>query len=383
MNDLISYHNESVFEAAENGDLPLTLLLFGINKSKRKVLIDENNNTLLHSAACCNNIEIIQFINEQTNGNLYHQNKDSESIKLINTKNNKGETPLLLSCLKGNLDIVKELLDLGSNCFDVDNHNNNIFIILAQNNNLVTLHYIYNYISSKFGELKAINLMKTIDCNGNTILDWAANCGNISIVEYIIRTNCININAADINNRGPLHWAVLSNKIEMVKFLVKSSFNPLLNDIKSESPLKMAISFNNIEMINAINLYKQINIIDPIKNIDQKGLICYNSDSTGIMKSNALYCQISNFKVLYSCFHSLYMLLLLLLANIIPVYIYLPLIGWAIISINSIRKSSFDNKNSISDFIEHIYKFINSKEIYVGIWISIIVCIIIYLIAGI
>ena len=76
---------------------------------------------------------------QQSRGVLDEGNK----IKLVDSRNALGETPLLRSMYAGNISVVKALLEEGSNPFVFDEQGNTIFIMLAKHGFLWCLNFVY------------------------------------------------------------------------------------------------------------------------------------------------------------------------------------------------------------------------------------------------
>ena len=87
----------------------------------------------------------MSFLNQQTKGML------NPEVKLVDSTNISGETPLLRAATIGKISVVKMLLDLGSDPLIEDKFGNTVLINCAKNSSLWCLNYIYEYIKSRYG----------------------------------------------------------------------------------------------------------------------------------------------------------------------------------------------------------------------------------------
>jgi Ankyrin repeats (3 copies) len=105
--------------------------------------------------------------------------------------------------------------------------------------------------SDKFGYEYASQLLVASDVSDNNALDWAADAGEVNIIEYLIRRN-INPLRTNYNGRTALHIAAKYNRLEAARFLVKCGCDPFQLSRDSESPMSIAVASNNREIIDAM-----------------------------------------------------------------------------------------------------------------------------------
>jgi hypothetical protein len=79
-------------------------LLWGMAASKHISLMapDEQGNNPFHNATVADSTEVLSFITQQTKG-LF----PGTDVRLVDTKNSAGETPLLKAVATGKISIVK------------------------------------------------------------------------------------------------------------------------------------------------------------------------------------------------------------------------------------------------------------------------------------
>ncbi len=93
--------------------------------------------------------------------------------------------------------------------------------------------------SNMHGTQVALELMSTLDNEAHSPLDWAADSGNVNVIEFFIRKG-LNPFRADSMNRSPLHWAVKSHRVEAARFLVLCGCDPFQLDALGQSPMSIA-----------------------------------------------------------------------------------------------------------------------------------------------
>lgn len=126
------------------------------------------------------------------------------------------------------------LLDDASDPFVRDHQGNTIFIAATKSNNLWCLHFLFHTISTRYGDEVARDFITVTDIEGHTALDWAADNGNVNMMEYIIRQG-LSPYSVDTSRRGPLYWATKGRHAPAVGFLVRLGCDPYLSDTKVSS----------------------------------------------------------------------------------------------------------------------------------------------------
>lgn len=99
----INYRGIHIYQAAEQGSLPLCVLLWGMASAKRVNLFaaDGQGNTPLHHAAMADSPEVIGFLLQQSKA------LSPEDVKLVEQRNAFGETALLRCMSRGVLSVAK------------------------------------------------------------------------------------------------------------------------------------------------------------------------------------------------------------------------------------------------------------------------------------
>jgi hypothetical protein len=100
---LIAYNGTTISTAASQGNLPVCVLLWGMASAKKQSLMvpDKQGNNPMHHACMAPTAEVLGFLIQQTRGLL------TPYVKLIDSRNNNGETPLLRSVATGQMIVIK------------------------------------------------------------------------------------------------------------------------------------------------------------------------------------------------------------------------------------------------------------------------------------
>ena len=131
----------------------------------------------------------------------------SQNPDIINSKNERGFTPLILACYRGNTEVAKYLID---NVKDLD------------------------YLSQE----------------GTALSSLCINY-NKELVEKILDKNA-NPNLQDSFGNTPLLWAVKRNNLELVSILLKHKADVNMKDSMGVSAFEYALKSNNNELINLL-----------------------------------------------------------------------------------------------------------------------------------
>lgn len=131
-----------------------------------------------------------------------------------------------------------------------------IFIEAIKGKNLEVIKFLSKYVLIK-------NLIKIDNGNGKTLLMYASEHDSDMDIAQILVNNGDDINAIDSEGETPLHYAVKSNNLKMVKYLLDCGADINLIDIRGMTPYTLAIKNKTEEMVALIeNFYPNIDIQD-------------------------------------------------------------------------------------------------------------------------
>ena len=210
--------------------------------------------TILHSLVRRPNAEIISyFLNKNVDvskadneGNtalmLASGGKDLKTVetlllkaKNINAKNEKGETALMKAAESGSTEIVAFLIKNGADVKAVDLKGNNLAYYWFNSYKPVAnpgKDAQADEFTEKLTLLESAGLdVKTPQKNGNTLLHFAVDKGDLSLVKKAIELG-VDLNAQDADGNSALHKAALTAKDnQILKFLVEKGIK---KDLKTE-----------------------------------------------------------------------------------------------------------------------------------------------------
>ncbi len=314
------YQLTPLLSASNNGQTEVLKLL--INKSANKEARDNRGQTVLHHAVRGSKKVIVQFlfdknvdIDAQDNQkftplhhivlrphaqkiNLGAQREIEErrlqiADLLINKKANlnaqagNGETPLHIAVLHLQTAFIKLLLKNKAN-INIQNDDMKAVLEYAQSRadfpslsddekekskkiiKILQLHS-KNLDKQFFKAVKQGNLQEVKrhvqegmninrrDNLGSTVLNWAAECGNLEMIHFLIEKKA----AMNVNNSGhtPLHHAARSGSVGVVRILLNNGGEKWISqqDIHRKTPLKIAQERKHSnEMINLLTPSKTI-----------------------------------------------------------------------------------------------------------------------------
>ena len=248
---LIEKEAEEFFEHIENEDIKkINEILATKDKEIWKYRSEENeDSTVLHVSVYKKLYKITELII-----NYVKENNEAGLNDFINEKNKQGTTAIHFAAFKGNVKIIKLLIENGANIYAETKRHLNIFHYSAQGNKPTSLmyFYLYKYIFGKPKDEKIIELIKAQDSGGSTPLHWAAYSNAEDVLLYLINLHIFpneNERLAFINQRDKqgftaLHLSVTSKSIRIVMKLLQHGANSEIADKKGNTPLKLAIDKN-------------------------------------------------------------------------------------------------------------------------------------------
>lgn len=216
---------------------------------------DANNNSVLHYACVSGNLAYITAVMQR--GGRRH----------VEMANNSGETPLLVACRLGHLNVVRFLLELGANIDIVDNFYNTALIncCLRGNRDLIdcvwqamqrkrqTLTSFLSYFSAKKFDVNYCNK------DGKTPLIRACelSLNSLDRVRYLLELRA-DPNIADSEKETPLHYACKNGNVELVRVLLNASARVDVRNQRGSSPTDLAPMEVRTEMENLMRNYNKV-----------------------------------------------------------------------------------------------------------------------------
>ncbi|KAJ8710335.1 hypothetical protein PYW07_009701 [Mythimna separata] len=174
----------------------------------------------------------------------------------ITATDNKRETPIHLAAMKGNVDILNEILKVAKqrNVIDITNSSRETALFKAVGNGHL------NCVKRLLEE--GASITKTLSREVN-LFHIAAQKGNLEVLtvlldhDYIITRRIVNyLTADDKKGYGPIHFAVENNHPKCVKrLLARNAYRSLRTSyglLKGSTPLHIAAIHNNVEIAKII-----------------------------------------------------------------------------------------------------------------------------------
>ena len=210
--------------------------------------------------------------------NYCKENNPEQLKEFINASNEQGVTPIHYASFRGEVQIIKLLLENGADINKKTNRNLNVIHYSAQGNKPNVLIFFYLFLKEKTEESNKYDLILEKDGGGSTSLHWAVYSLAEDYLLYLINLDIFNsveekinyINQLDSQGLSALHLSVSSKSPRITIKLLQNGANPLIVDNKGQNPLQLAIEKKHFEIINILKNTQKCefcNIKAPVKQI--------------------------------------------------------------------------------------------------------------------
>ena len=212
---------------------------------------ENDNSTVLHISVFKKYFYITELFLE------YCKDNNKEGLKnFINEQNDLGVTAIHYAAFRGNVKIIKLLIENGADINIKTKRQLNIIHYCAQGNKPSSLMYFYLELM----KTNNYQLIKDQDSGGSTPLHWAAYTNSEDALLYLIKLDIFKdekekqnyIDQQDDQGYTPLHLAVSSKSSRIVMKLLQNGASPDKKDNKGRTPLNLAISKKQNEIIEII-----------------------------------------------------------------------------------------------------------------------------------
>ncbi|CAG9315370.1 unnamed protein product [Blepharisma stoltei] len=189
---------------------------------------DSRGYSALHVCALNNSTTIVKFLIRYVQE--FYKEKSQEIIhNWVNLKNLDGFTCLHLAVFRGNLKLVKLLINLGADPKAVTGHGLGVIHIAAQNDQIMMMVYF-----------KSLGFMhEDQDYKGATPLHWASYIGS-EMATCVLLSWGVNPNCRDEEGQTPLHLASINGNARIVRSLLLKGAEPNVSDSKGRTPTELA-----------------------------------------------------------------------------------------------------------------------------------------------
>ena len=185
----------------------------------------------------------------------------------INKTDIFGNTAILYAAYRGNILIIRSLIECGADVNVTSKNGLNVLHMAAQGNN----PNIIIYFKIKYN----ISVLST-DLQGNTPLHWASYNSSEEAINFLL-SYMTDINIKNNDGKTPLHIAVFTEKPSLIKKLIKRGGDINIKDKNGKTPYDLALELTGAESrVTGIlmGIKKQKNLVEKLLNIS-----CINSDN--------------------------------------------------------------------------------------------------------
>ena len=185
----------------------------------------------------------------------------------INKTDIFGNTAILYAAYRGNILIIRSLIECGADVNVTSKNGLNVLHMAAQGNN----PNIIIYFKIKYN----ISVLST-DLQGNTPLHWASYNSSEEAINFLL-SYMADINIKNNDGKTPLHIAVFTEKPSLIKKLIKRGADINIKDKNGKTPYDLALELTGAESrVTGIlmGIKRQKNLVEKLLNIS-----CINSDN--------------------------------------------------------------------------------------------------------
>ena len=363
---------EDFFDLIENEN---TNKIKEILKNDKKIWTYRNkeneDSTVLHLAVFKRLYEISELIIE------YVKDKNEEGLEnFLNETNKQGVAAIHYASFRGNIKIIKLLVENGANIYLKTQRQLNIIHYACQGNRPNSLMYFYLQFLENNKE--GFDLIKEQDSGGSTPLHWAAYSNAEDVLLYLINLDIFEneeerknfIDKKDKQGYTALHLSITSKSVRIVMKLLQNGASTDIRDNKGNTPLELARNKKQREIAEIIrnNQNCQIcNVKAPVKQIKKSSkniilVFLFQILTTFILFTSVISMAFDSEKgkTLYKVSFIIYMVFLILFFLL---YIILLLKNPGIIKsrpLDALKKILDDNK----DLLKYCYKCFVKKNKY-------------------
>ena len=231
--------------------------------------INNDNSTVLHLSVFKKLFPIVELIID------YVKEKNKEGLaEFINQKNDLGATAIHYASFRGNIKIIKLLIENGANIYERTKRNLNVIHYSCQGNKPSSLMFFY----LQFKKEEDYKLLTEKDNGGSTALHWAAYTSSEDVLLFLINLDYFNneerrkhfIDSQDSNGFTPLHLSITSRSSRIVLKLLQNGASSDIKDKKGKTPLTLAIEKKQRDIATIIRNNQSCqfcNVKAPVKQI--------------------------------------------------------------------------------------------------------------------
>ncbi|NRD76012.1 ankyrin repeat domain-containing protein [Bacillus sp. BRMEA1] len=200
-------------------------------------------------------VQIVSTLDDYSHsvGDPYYPRTIKETINLlklasknkgnnINATNDMGNTALQMTAITGNPDIIRYLLQLGSNPMIKNKTEETALLIAAKAGNLEAVKVLYKYHHSNVD----------IDNEGNSLIYGAAMNNKLEVISYLLKQDKSGINVQNNEGKTALMISAEYGFPEIVKVLLQNGASPALKSKEGKTALDYAMHWKHEEIIKLL-----------------------------------------------------------------------------------------------------------------------------------
>ncbi|XP_030368515.1 ankyrin repeat domain-containing protein 55 isoform X2 [Strigops habroptila] len=204
-----------------------------IRNGAKQNIPDKNGRLPLHAATAEPDVRLLNVLLQKSN------------LNEINHQDNEGMTSLHWAAFHNRPQHTQTLLHKGADLTLVDKDLKTALHWAVQSGNRVLCSIILDHYQGP-------SIINYDDENGKTCMHIAAASGYSDIISELAKVPECNLQALDVDERTPLHWAAAAGKADCVQTLLELGIESNPRDINENTPLTYAMYCGHTACINLL-----------------------------------------------------------------------------------------------------------------------------------
>ncbi|XP_010022994.1 PREDICTED: ankyrin repeat domain-containing protein 55 [Nestor notabilis] len=205
-----------------------------IRNGAKQNIPDKNGRLPLHAATAEPDVRLLNVLLQKSN------------LNEINHQDNEGMTSLHWAAFHDRPQHTQTLLHRGADLTLVDKDLKTALHWAVQSGNRVLCSIILDHYQGP-------SIINYDDENGKTCMHIAAASGYSDIISELAKVPECNLQALDVDERTPLHWAAAAGKADCVQTLLELGIESNPRDINENTPLTYAMYCGHTACINLLS----------------------------------------------------------------------------------------------------------------------------------